>query len=235
MIVRQFNDDGIAVFRQFLSIARNDSTLSVPSELLKDSRLTQIVAPELSVEPRQMITKSDAATYLRHVLEPISDRDVAVNAGLWTWLALFYFDEVCPTRNGQRTVKNDYHYVFEPKNSRHFYRHLLFVSWRVAQVAPVHNRVFLYSPLATLDGITTEVMKRLFLTRIPCIFEVLDRLYWDEDRGRVRAGVVSRPAKPGDLRYRLPIRIRQLERTYDLLSLNADQLIELLGSEFEKV
>ncbi len=39
---------------------------------------------------------------------------------------------------------------------------------------------------------------------------------------------------PGDLRNRFPIRIRQLKKTYDLLSLNADQLIELLGDEFQQ-
>jgi hypothetical protein len=32
--------------------------------------------------------------------------------------------------------------------------------------------------------------------------------------------------------HRFPIRIRQLEKTYDLVSLTADQLIELLGDEF---
>jgi len=235
MIVRQFNGDGIAAFRSFLEAARDNPSLPVPRELLGDSLLTQVLAPELHVETRRMVSKSDAASYLEVVLRPISDQEVAVNAGLWTWLSLFFFDEVCPPRNGQRSVKNDYHYVFEPKNSRHFYRHLLFISWRVSQVAPVHNRLFLNSPLTTLDKVTTEVMKRLFLTRIPCMFEVLDRLYWDERRGKARIGIVgTRPPKPGDLTHRLPVRIRQLERTYDLLSLNADQLIELLGDEFQR-
>jgi len=50
---------------------------------------------------------------------------------------------------------------------------------------------------------------------------------------KARAGIVTRETiKPGDLRHRLPIRVRQLERTYDLFSLSADQLIELLGAEF---
>ena len=31
---------------------------------------------------------------------------------------------------------------------------------------------------------------------------------------------------------RFPTRIRQLEKTYDLMSLDADQLLELLGEEF---
>ena len=40
------------------------------------------------------------------------------------------------------------------------------------------------------------------------------------------------PATPGNLSHRRPMRIRQLEKTFDLMSLNADQLLELLGDEF---
>ena len=91
------------------------------------------------------------------------------------------------------------------------------------------------APVSSLDQVTNRVMSRLFLTRIPCIFEALDRLYWDEERGKARAGIVDQKVvKPGDLRHRLPIRVRQLERTYDLFSLTADQLVELLGAEFQQ-
>ena len=158
---------------------------------------------------------------------------MAANAGLWTWLTLYFFDEVCPPADGYHVLKNDYYYVFEPKNSRHFYRHLLFIAWRALCISPKHNRLFLNSPISSLDKVTSEVMKRLYLTRIPCIFEVLDRLYWDRERGRARVGITdSQAVKPGDLVHRFPLRMRQLEKTYDLFSLDANQLIELLGAEF---
>lgn len=232
MIVRQFNADGIVTVRRFLARCRDVSATPVPLELLNDSALTQPLRREISVCERGMSTKADAANYLASVLSPLGDAEVAENDGLWTWLTLFFFDQVCPVRSGQRAVKNDYHYVFEHKNPRHFYRHLLFISWRVLKVAPMHNRLFLTTPLTTLDKVTTEVMKRLYITRIPCVFEVLDRLYWDEKRKKARAGIVGQQIKPGDLMHRFPIRMRQLEMTFDLQSLNADQLIELLGTEF---
>lgn len=235
MIVRQFNDAGIVEFRSFLCACRADPTLPVPHSLLEDDRLTLVVGPRVEVEWRRLARKADAAHYISRILAPIPEHEVAANDGLWSWLSLFYFDEVCPPRSGRRTVRNDYHYVFEPKNARHFYRHLLFVSWQVLRLAGDHNRLFLGTSLSTLDKMTTEVMKRLFLTRIPCIFAVLDHLYWDEIRGKARAGVVSQnQIKPGDLAHRLPLRIRQLEKTYDLLSLKADQLVELLGDEFQQ-
>jgi hypothetical protein len=40
--------------------------------------------------------------------------------------------------------------------------------------------------------------------------------------------------RPGDLRHRLPARIRQLEVTHDLTNLTAEQLLNLLGDEFRQ-
>jgi hypothetical protein len=233
MLLRQFCESGIDAFRQWLAACREDSKLPLPLHLLEDPAHSDHVSPEIQVEPQDFETRRSAAEYLHRVLAPLPEHEIATNAGLWTWLLLYYFDQVCPPVKGRHDVTNDYSYVFEPKNSRHFYRHLLFIAWRVLNVAPKHNRLFLGGYVSTLDGVTTEVMKRLFLTRIPCIFEVLDRLYWDKERGKARPGIISSEiVRPGDLIHRLPIRIRQLEKTYDLHSLDANQLIELLGDEF---
>jgi hypothetical protein len=234
MIVRQFRAEGIRAFQEFLARARINPAEPLPTEILENDVLAEVVRPNLEAQRQQFATKGDAARYIKELLAPLPEGDVAENTGLWTWLTLFYFDQVCSLRAGGRTVKNDYHYIFEPKNSRHFYRHLLFISWRVLTVAQGNDRLFLTSRLPTLDAVTTEVMKRLFLTRIPCMFEVLDRLYWDKSRGKPRSGIVGHDVHAGDLRHRLPVRIRQLEKTYDLLSLNANQLIELLGDEFQR-
>ncbi|QDU28887.1 hypothetical protein ETAA8_39930 [Anatilimnocola aggregata] len=234
MIARQFNAAGLAAFRGYLAECRIEPARAVPQTLLVDPAFSDPTTSPVHVEPRQFRTRQVAAEYLHQVLSPISDHDLLANAGLWSWLSLYYFDQVCPIVMGIRQVTNDYSYVFEPKNPRHFYRHLLFIAWRVKNMAPEHCRLFLTPAVSTLDHVTTEVLKRLYLTRIPCIFEVLDRLYWDSSRGRARAGIVGTKVKAGDLVHRLPIRIRQLEVTYDLNSLSADQLVSLLGTEFQQ-
>lgn len=232
MKLRRFNTAGIAAFAEFLESARRNPENSLPPGLLKSAKLTEVVSPTVQVAEEHFVYKSEAAIYLNQVLSPLAEEDLMADAGLWTWLTALYFDSVCSQENGRDAVKNDYRYIYEPQNMRHFYRHLLFVSWRVKQLAPVHNRLFLSSRIDTLDKITTEVMKRLYLTRIPCVFEVLDRLYWDETKKRSRPGITGSKVTAGDLTHRFPLRIRQLEKTYDLLSLSADQLIELLGEEF---
>lgn len=234
MMLRQFRPSGIQAFRTFLAACRESPQTPVPRELLEDESMTEVIKPAIMIEPQHFATRRDAAEYLSEILKPLAELDVSANVGLWTWLSLFYFDEVCPAADGYRSVKNDYSYVFEPKDARYFYRHLLYIAWYVLRIAPNHNRLFLNGSVSSLDEVTRLVMERLYLTRIPCLFEVLDRLYWDQSRGKAKSGMVTREnVKPGDLRHRLPIRVRQLEKTYDLFSLTADQLIDLLGTEFE--
>jgi hypothetical protein len=232
MKLRRFNFEGIQEFKGFLAKCRSQPDAEIPVGLLEHRTFTEIITPEVQVVTEQFELKGDAAQYLTLVLKSLKADDVTKDAGLWTWLTLLFFDSICPVHDGSRIVKNDYYYIFEPNNVRRFYCHLLFIAWRVLQLAPVHNRLFLKSRLPTLDNVTLRVMSRLFLTRIPCIFEVLDRLYWDENRRRPRSGITNSRVSAGDLTHRFPLRIRQLEMTYDLMSLTADQLIELLGDEF---
>lgn len=235
MIARQFNARGIAAFQEFLAQCRSHPGTPVPHQLLEDDALAERLPVPVTVEPRHFAHRGEASDYLTSRLADLPADDVAQNAGLWTWLSLFYFEEVCPLRQSTRTVRNDYSYIFRPNISREYYRHLLFIGWHAFRIAKPYHRLYMAGSISSLDQVTGRTISRLYLTRIPCMFEVLDRLYWDENRGKARAGIVdNRVVKPGDLRHRLPIRIRQLERTYDLYSLNADQLIELLGSEFQR-
>ena len=75
-------------------------------------------------------------------------------------------------------------------------------------------------------------MKKLYLLRIPCIFEVLDRIYWDNITNKSRKNIADMTIRKGNLTHRFPCIIQQLEKTYDLQSLDADKFIDLLGDEF---
>ncbi len=232
MKLRRFNEQGIKAFRERLAAMRQNPEAEVPNDLLEHSVLTEVVTPETQIAVEYFETKGEAAQYLNAILKSLRSESVATDAGLWTWLSLLFFDSVCPAGDQNRNVRNDYHYVFEPRNMRHFYRHLLFISWNIHRLSAHYSRLFLRSRVSVLDHVTTDAMKRLFMTRIPCMFEVLDRLYWDETRKRPRKGIVGSRPTLGNLSHRLPLRISQLEKTYDLMSLTADQLIDLLGDEF---
>ena len=231
--VKSFNKSGIIAFQNFLQATRDKANPPNPVELLDDSGLIEVRYEKLMVESRSFASRRDAADYFHQQFREVPSVELRNDAGMWTWLSLFYFDQICPEIDGERKVRNDYTYVFMPDQSMYFYRHLLFIAWYAKAVAPEHNRLFLDTTLHQLDKFTEDIFKRLYLTRIECIFEVLDRLYWDRGTNRPRKGVNSpRNVVAGDLIHRFPTRIRQLEKTYDLMSLTADQLLELLGDEF---
>jgi hypothetical protein len=230
----RFNNKGVDRFREYLRLAREDATASVQWDLLQDPSLTEEVHPPAEVDSISFQTKREAATYLHKLLREIPKQTVIEDQGLWTWLSLYFFDSICPKRDGKRAVRNDYTYIYEPKNTRHFYRHLLFISWRILDIAPIHNQLLLDRSVASLDKISSEIMKRLYLTRIPCFFELVEKIYRDPKTNRARKGIVDTTRiNRGDLSHRLPTCIRQLEKTYDLHSLTADQLLDLLGPEFQ--
>jgi hypothetical protein len=233
MLIRRLNTEGIRAFRLFLSTARSNPNEEVPFSVLTDPQFSDSMPVSIEINPIGFTYRREAAVYLQQLLAPIPQDVVVRDAGLWTWLSIFFFHSISPSSQGVRLIRNDYSYIFEPLNPRHFYRHLLFCAWNVIRLAPEHNHLFLQGRLSVLDKVTSEVMKRLYLLRIPCIFEVLERIYWDPQCGRARPGITSSVVRAGDLTRRFPTRIRQLEKTYDLAVLTADQLIELLGTEFE--
>ena len=232
MKLRRFTEAGINAFRDELGRLRASPDHDPDPKLLEHREFTEVVAPETQIAEACFKTKGEAARYFSLIFNKRRAEEIEGDAGLWSWLSCFFIDSVCPFTDGRRSVKSDYYYIYEPRNMRNFYRHLLYVSWRVLRLAPIHNRLFLTTRIDSLDSATTEVMQRLYLLRIPGIFEVVDRLYWDEQRSRPAKGRIRSAIQPGNLRYRLPVRIRQLEKTYDLMSLNSDQLLELLGEEF---
>lgn len=234
MRLRRFNNKGVDRFREYLRLAREDATASVQWDLLQDPSLTEEVNPTAEVDTISFQTKREAATYLHKLLREIPKQTVIEDQGLWTWLSLYFFDSICPKRDGKRAVRQDHMYIYEPKDQRCRNRQLLVIAWRVLDIAPAYNRLFLDKRVVSLDKITDHVMNRLFLTRIPCIFELLDTIYWDHENNRARKGIIdTTQVNRGDLPHRLPTRIRQLEKTYDLHSLTADQLLDLLGPEFQ--
>lgn len=234
MRLRRFNDAGVDAFRAYLDACRLDPRLAPPMELLEDAALTERTTPAIDVEPQTFKTKGDAAAYLADRLKSLTEKTIDLDVGLWAWLTLFYFESIVPPTRGRRTVKGEYYYILDAADSRYVYRHLLRIAWRTLKIAPKHNRLMLSTSLSTLDKVTERTMSRLYLSRIPCFFEVLDRLYWDPATQRSKPGIVNQTnVRGGDLAHRLPLRIRQLEKTFDLPSLTADELLALLGAEFE--
>lgn len=233
-VLRHFNEAGIAEFVRRIQAMRSGEKAEIDDAFVMDPSLTEIVKPEVAMERPAFKTKRDAGAYLsektREARRLLGDQD----AGLWTWLSAWHWDAVCPVRpDGRRRVLSPLYYVYGFGFSKQKRQHLLAVSTEMAERYPL-SRVLLEGPVYSLTGVVHEVMTRLSFTRLRAMPELLDRLYWNEKSHCVKRGLVDTKPRSGDLRSRLPLRIQQLELTHDLTDLTADQLLALLGEEFQQ-
>lgn len=230
MRVRSLTTSGMERFRGYLGDLKDNAGLLPPLGLLDSGEFSEAIDGAPKIERVELKTKREAAEYLSSALHPLHGPAIMRDAGLWSWLALFLFDEVCP--GPARKPRAESHYILDAHNFRRRYRHLLATPYRIIKEIPDHNRIFLNAPLPVHGDLIEQTMSKLYLIRQPAVRELIDRLYYDKSAGKAKRGILPTRAKKGDLRNRLPIRLRQLGPTYDLPSLNGDQLLELLGAEF---
>jgi hypothetical protein len=150
---------------------------------------------------------------------------------LWSWLALYYFDDICPKVDGRRRPKADAHYIYDPDHRRR-YRHLLRTPYQILDAVPEHNRIFLEQPVSVHGELVEQVFGgRLYVIRIPGVAAAIEELYLDRETGSPRRGYTNRRRR-GNIRERLSARVRQLMLTHDIAGLDGMGLIDLLGQEF---
>jgi hypothetical protein len=234
-ILRRFKDAGIAEFVRRIETLRAGGQAEIDDTLLTDPSLTEPIVPEVPMERPAFKTKRDAGAYLSERTRAARGMFGDDDRGLWTWLSAWHWDAVCPVRDdGRRKVLAPYNYVFGHLFEKRKTQHLIAVAARLYERSP-DSRLLLDTPIYSLTSLVEQVSTRLAMTRIGGFFALLDLLYFDSHTGKAKQGVVDASVvRPGDLRHRLPARIRQLEVTHDLTNLTAEQLLNLLGDEFRQ-
>ena len=125
MKVCRLTENGIKALRRYLSSLRSGATSDPPYQLLTDPDASESIPGVAEVEKRTFETRLDAARYLDDALSTLGLDSIETDIGLWSWLSLFYFDQVCPVRqDGYRKPGGDYRHILEP-GYRYGHRHLL--------------------------------------------------------------------------------------------------------------
>ncbi|MBD3220679.1 hypothetical protein GF314_05510 [bacterium] len=229
--VHRLNDAGLDALRRYLEDLRQGSQAPPPHELLTDRRHAAPLVSECAVERRDFTSRLDAVRYLDGVLGGIAPDDEDV--GLWSWLSLHYFDQVCPVRDdGRRHPGRDYRHILEP-GYPHGHRHLVAGPFTVHRLHGDHARALLCSPLATENIAHHEIAARQSILTNRALVVAADRLYFDEARGRLKRGVQGSAREPGTLRRFIAV-VQQLEVNYDLYSMTPEAIIGLLPREFDR-
>lgn len=229
--VRVLNDRGLQDFRKYLAEIREGSTGPPPFHLLTHPRCSEAMADGLAVEGRIFQDRLDAARYLYGIFQRLPHSQVNQNVGLWSWLALYYFDQVSPSDPmGKRTPGQDSRHILD-LDSRRYYRHLLYGLFNIFALhgeeapllcsGPLHRPSTHYEAIASRQGLVTN----------QGVVDAAHFLYYDLAKGTVKRGATATP-KPGTLGRFIDV-IEQLDLTHDLYSMTGEEILSLLPPEFD--
>jgi hypothetical protein len=220
--VRRLNGAGIAAFRGWL-VAGCPGDL--PTHLLTDQSVSEALGTACTVEVRPFGTRFEFGEYLVERLSALSPSAIRFDVGLWDWLSLLYFDQLCPPKaDGSRKPQELVRYALE-LSGRKWSRHFVRMSWMSVQEHGDNARVMLSVPMATHPDILEQLAGTQETFGSKTVIALARRLYWDETGGKTKRGA---QAKGRGTPRRLSKILRQLRRTWDPGAMTPIQLQALL-------
>ena len=242
MWVRSFNEQGMQVFRTFLD-RYQEGTMRVEDaeEIASSPRYSEIVEPRISIDIPRLCSKRELAalistSFVDAGYSELPTRATAQNRGLWTWLAAasFHLIRSRAIRRGKPLLR-DYSYYILFDSGLRYYRHRVAGPTRIHWLfrdAPREARLFLNSEIDQVSEFEERLAVTMRYISNRELMKVADALYFDTKTFKQKRGAVSDANRRGVLRRFMTV-IDQLDRTYDLYSMKADQILDLLPAEFE--
>lgn len=234
--IRRLTDQGIAAFRAYLTALRSGAKDPPPYHLLDDPRTSEAIENGVIIFNRHFNRRLDAAIYFDDVLSGLEIDAIEADVHLWSWISLFYFDQVCPLeKNGMRRPGRDYRHILEP-GYPYGHRHLLcgaYLVYAVYSLGAVLSQLLLWTPLHVESQFHHELATRQSLITNPGVIEAAHLLYFNEKAKQPKRGSLIKRRSPGTL-YRFIDVIQQLDLTYDLYSMAGQEVLNLLPQEFNK-
>jgi hypothetical protein len=233
--VRRLTDAGIERLSAFIDSLKGDEPLDYPAEILTDPQTSEPIGCLIEIEQRRFGSRFEAARYLDGKLSDSGLRDVERDQGLWAWLSLFYFEELCPADEaGRRKPGERARWIPEVRNYQRYYRHLLAGPYRIFRAhrdSPVRAMALLCNPLDKPGDIVEQLASRQEFVTNRAIVEGATKLYVDPRTKRPRRGAGGKgdgsPRRLADVLW-------QFDVAWDLYAMTTDSLLHLLPAEFDR-
>jgi len=235
MRLSRLNERGLASLSRFLDSSTTDSPEPYPTSILTDPETSECLDPPIEIVQRPFTNRFEAARYLNEVLARSNTDTPESDQGLWAWLALFYFEQLCPPgKNGRRNPGERARWIPVVGDFRRYYRHLLAGPYRIFNAHrddPERTMALLSGPVHQASDTYRELAARQELITNPAVVAAATRLYYDPAKGRLkRAG--TRGA-PGTVRRFAEV-LMQLDVVWDLYHMSPEELIAMLPPEFDR-
>ncbi len=234
MKLRRLNADGLRLFAEYLDALKTTPAEPPPVALLTEAATSEQVAA-VEIARQTFGSRFAAGELLLDTLETAHLTDVARDAGLWAWLSLLHFDEVCPPDGrGHRKPGERARHIPEVRNFQRYYRHLLAGPWRIYRSHrddPARAMVVLCQPLHTPGDLVEQLASRQELVTNRAFLAAATALYVDPDTRLPKRGGGG---KSRGTARRLADFCNQIDVTWDLYALESPELLAKLPKEFNR-
>lgn len=233
MKLRRLNRLGIKNFEEYLDRLRNPGGEKEPPpfDLLDHPETSEALPWDVELEQKNFQNRFELGHYLVPLLEQCDQRKINFDQGLWTWLALFFFDQLCPAGpNGRRIPDANENYIPSPDRRRQ-YRHAVRTTYLFVREYGKDVFFMFCSPAHRRGQITEDLSARHYFLGCRGVIEAAGHLYYDPLQNSPKRGAAAKN-RPGTVR-RFGVVLKQFERTYDLFSLSRQQVLEILPREFD--
>lgn len=232
MILRGLNPAGDDLFRDYLKRVRGGVPEAPPHHLLESPETSTPLPANIDIAELAFPSKLEFAAYLEKALSPLSLPVLRNNLGIWSWLALFYFDQLAPaTADGKRKLLAPELYVPSAHYQRK-YRHLVFGPFLSFKLHRMNSRLMLTKPISVWSDLEEQLIGVQEIIQIPGALEAAALLYFDDEKQQPKVGATNR--KKGGTIRRFRELLLQLDLTFDIYSLAGTQLVDLLPKEFDR-
>jgi hypothetical protein len=231
--LRRLNETGIAQFAEYL----NEGAIGAqPLHLLSHPDTSEPLSVSVKLLQRKYSNRYEFGRDLTMQLGSLDPATISNDRGLWTWLALHLFDQLCPLGpDGKRKLDKHYRYVLS-SDYRHYYRHLVRTPWQLNRDHGPNSRFLLLAtnegadPLRRHGDILEQLGGTQSIIRSRPIITEASRLYSDPLSGRPRKGAAG---KGGGSIRRFARVLRQLDLTFDPEFMPPGSLSAILPVEFD--
>lgn len=232
-ILRALEKSGIAEFSNYLDVLRSGDNASPPIERLSKEPYSTQFYPAINIDDVQFLTRFDLGKYLNKVFNAVDRKKIINNSGVWSWLSLMFFAQLCPTESdGSRKVRERSRYICS-NDYTDYYRHLIVSTYEIYHLHQDYSRLFLTCPLYIHNDFIEQVASRQDIITNHSLIKAIDSLYWRTSAaGRTGPKKNSTNRKVRGSLRRLLALVNQLDLTYDLYSMSKDDILSVLPNEF---
>lgn len=249
--ISELTPAGLQELRAVVSAAPG---LSIPelkrrlTRLAGETAMSQVLDEKVRVPVfPELETRHDTAALVRKVLDGagIQAGPSQTRESVFAWLAAVFLPALCRRTSAGSCAPGNLSRYIPTRSSRDFYRNLVAGPYWLLEKHGNHARIFLSQEAYVMPDVVEQIASRPALIESPAVVEVIDRLYWDTGADRPKRGFTSTerapkgtpawPRKvpsPGTLRA-LELVLSNLQCTFDLRSMTADQILVKLPNEFK--